>query len=126
VCQSFLSISPHLLGGTMAKSQTCCHLPGEMLNSAAECADRARIGIRFFICHPSTHFRKERKKLLPARVRLHVSDSWYKSPYDTVHDLHTMVLGFDYHLDTNYNCVSTSIRTNRLKLQTTSRKSSPN
>jgi hypothetical protein len=23
----------------------CCHLPGEMLNSAAECADRARIGI---------------------------------------------------------------------------------
>jgi hypothetical protein len=29
----------------MATSQTCCHLPGEMLNSAAECADRARINI---------------------------------------------------------------------------------
>ena len=27
----------------MATSQTCCHLPGELLNSAAECADRARI-----------------------------------------------------------------------------------
>jgi hypothetical protein len=27
----------------MATSQTCCHQPGEMLNSAAECADRARI-----------------------------------------------------------------------------------
>jgi hypothetical protein len=27
----------------MATSQTCCHLPSEMLNSAAECADRARI-----------------------------------------------------------------------------------
>jgi hypothetical protein len=27
----------------MATSQTCCHLPGEMLNSAPECADRARI-----------------------------------------------------------------------------------
>jgi hypothetical protein len=33
----------HLRDGTMATSQTCCHLPGEMLNSAAECADRARI-----------------------------------------------------------------------------------
>jgi hypothetical protein len=29
----------------MATSQRCCHLPGEMLNSAAECADRARICI---------------------------------------------------------------------------------
>jgi hypothetical protein len=29
----------------MATSQRCCHLPGEMLNSAAECADRARIEI---------------------------------------------------------------------------------
>jgi hypothetical protein len=28
----------------MATSQTCCHLPGEMLNSAAECVDRAPIG----------------------------------------------------------------------------------
>jgi hypothetical protein len=27
----------------MATSQTCCHLPGKMLNSAAECADRAQI-----------------------------------------------------------------------------------
>jgi hypothetical protein len=27
----------------MATSQTCCHLPGELLNSAAQCADRARI-----------------------------------------------------------------------------------
>jgi hypothetical protein len=36
VWQSFLSISPHLSGGTMASSQTCCHLPGELLNSAAE------------------------------------------------------------------------------------------
>jgi hypothetical protein len=27
----------------MATRQTCCHLPGEMLNLAAECADRARI-----------------------------------------------------------------------------------
>jgi hypothetical protein len=43
VWQSFLSIFPHLSGGTMATSQTCCHLPGELLNSAAECADRARI-----------------------------------------------------------------------------------
>jgi hypothetical protein len=25
-----------------ATSQTCCHLPGKMLNSAAKCADRAR------------------------------------------------------------------------------------
>jgi hypothetical protein len=45
VWQSFLSMFPHLLGGTMATSPTCCHLPGKMLNSAAECADRARIGI---------------------------------------------------------------------------------
>jgi hypothetical protein len=29
----------------MATSQRCCHLPDEMLNSAAECADRARIDI---------------------------------------------------------------------------------
>jgi hypothetical protein len=43
VWQSFLSIFPHLLGGTMATSQRCCHLPGKMLNSAAECADRAQI-----------------------------------------------------------------------------------
>jgi hypothetical protein len=42
VWQSFLSICPHLSGGTMATSQRCCHLPGEMLNSAAKCADRAR------------------------------------------------------------------------------------
>jgi hypothetical protein len=47
VWQSFLSIFPHLSGGTMATSQTCCHLPGEMLNSAAECADRARIDLKF-------------------------------------------------------------------------------
>jgi hypothetical protein len=45
VWQSFRSIFPHLSGGTMATSQTCCHLPGELLNSAAECADRARIAI---------------------------------------------------------------------------------
>jgi hypothetical protein len=45
VWESFLSISPHLLGGTMSTSQTCCHLPGEILNSAAECADRARIAV---------------------------------------------------------------------------------
>jgi hypothetical protein len=43
--QSFLSILPHLSGGTMVTSQTCCHLPGELLNSAAECADRARMGM---------------------------------------------------------------------------------
>jgi hypothetical protein len=43
VWQSFLSIFPHLSGGTMATSQTCCHLPGKMLNSASECADRAQI-----------------------------------------------------------------------------------
>jgi hypothetical protein len=43
VQQSFLSISPHLLAGTMATSQKCCHLSGKMLNSSAECADRARI-----------------------------------------------------------------------------------
>jgi hypothetical protein len=41
--QSVQSIFPHLLGGTMATSQTCCHLPGKMLNSAAKCADKARI-----------------------------------------------------------------------------------
>jgi hypothetical protein len=29
----------------MATSQTCCHLPDELLNSAAECADRARMQI---------------------------------------------------------------------------------
>jgi hypothetical protein len=46
VWQSFLSIFPHLLGGTMATSQRCCHLPGEMLNSAAKCADRARIRVQ--------------------------------------------------------------------------------
>jgi hypothetical protein len=46
VWQSFLSVFPHLSGGTTATSQTCCHLPGEPLNSAAECADRARIGIK--------------------------------------------------------------------------------
>jgi hypothetical protein len=34
---------PHLSGGTMASSETCCHLPGKILNSAAEWADRARI-----------------------------------------------------------------------------------
>jgi hypothetical protein len=27
----------------MATSQACCHLPSKMLNSAAKCADRARI-----------------------------------------------------------------------------------
>jgi hypothetical protein len=43
VWQSFMSIFPHLSGGTMATRQTCCHLLGELLNSAAECADRARI-----------------------------------------------------------------------------------
>jgi hypothetical protein len=43
VWQSFLSIFPHISGGTMTTSQMCCHLPGEMLNSAAECADRALI-----------------------------------------------------------------------------------
>jgi hypothetical protein len=46
VWQSFLSIFPHILVGIMATSQTCCHLPGEMLNSAAECADRAQIETR--------------------------------------------------------------------------------
>jgi hypothetical protein len=46
VWQSFLSIFPHLIGGTMATSQRCCHLTGKMLNSAAECADRARIRTR--------------------------------------------------------------------------------
>jgi hypothetical protein len=30
----------------MATSQTCCYLPGEMLNSAAEYADRAQIQIQ--------------------------------------------------------------------------------
>jgi hypothetical protein len=43
VKKSFLSIFPHLSGETMATSQTCCHLPGELSNSVAECADRARI-----------------------------------------------------------------------------------
>jgi hypothetical protein len=38
VWQSFLSISPHHSGGTMATSQRCCHLSGKMSNSAAECA----------------------------------------------------------------------------------------
>jgi hypothetical protein len=55
-----LSIFPHLLGGTMATSQTCCHLPGEMLNSAAECADRARISLSLlpspFLSSPSSPF----------------------------------------------------------------------
>jgi hypothetical protein len=41
--RSFQSIFLHLLGGTMATSQTCCHLPAEMLNLAANGADRARI-----------------------------------------------------------------------------------
>jgi hypothetical protein len=41
VWQLFLSIFPNLSVGTMATSQTCCHLPGKMLNSAAECADRS-------------------------------------------------------------------------------------
>jgi hypothetical protein len=27
----------------MSTSQTCCHLPGKILNSAAECANRARV-----------------------------------------------------------------------------------
>jgi hypothetical protein len=44
--QSFQSIFPHLLGGTMATSQACCHLPSKMLNSAAKCADRARITLK--------------------------------------------------------------------------------
>jgi hypothetical protein len=43
VWQSFLSIFPHLSGETMSTSQTCCHLPGELSNSVAECADRAQI-----------------------------------------------------------------------------------
>jgi hypothetical protein len=47
VWQSFLSIFPHLSGGTMATSQACCHLPHKMLNSAAKCADRARIYIMY-------------------------------------------------------------------------------
>jgi hypothetical protein len=33
----------------MATSQRCCHLPGKMLNSAAECADRARIHGKYYI-----------------------------------------------------------------------------
>jgi hypothetical protein len=43
VWQSFLSLFLHLSVETMATSQTCCPLPGKMLNSAAEYADRALI-----------------------------------------------------------------------------------
>jgi hypothetical protein len=59
VWQLFLSISPHLSGGTMATSQTCCHLPGELLNSAAECADSS-----------NSHSRQPRKScyMLPVDV----------------------------------------------------------
>jgi hypothetical protein len=40
----------------MATSQTCCHLPGELLNSAAECADRAQIRAYFIqIWYLSNH-----------------------------------------------------------------------
>jgi hypothetical protein len=35
----------HLSEGTMVTSQTCCHLPGKILNLAAGCADKAQIGI---------------------------------------------------------------------------------
>jgi hypothetical protein len=59
VWQSFLSVFPHLLGGTMATSQTCCHLPGEMLNSAAECADRARIYMRCKAMHAMSNAASE-------------------------------------------------------------------
>jgi hypothetical protein len=43
LCGSHFRPFPPISGGTMASSQTCCHLPVEILNSAAECADRARI-----------------------------------------------------------------------------------
>jgi hypothetical protein len=36
----------------MATSQTCCHLPGKMINSAAECADRAQIQENSSHCLP--------------------------------------------------------------------------
>jgi hypothetical protein len=43
VWQSYLFVFPHLSVGTMATSQMCCHLTDKKLESAAECADRARI-----------------------------------------------------------------------------------
>jgi hypothetical protein len=53
----------------MATSQMCCHLPGKMLNLAAECADRARIATlaclqksRGQILQLSLAYRKEEAK----------------------------------------------------------------
>jgi hypothetical protein len=47
VSQSFLFVFPYISEGTMATGQTCCHLPGEMLNLAAKAADRARIYFQY-------------------------------------------------------------------------------
>jgi hypothetical protein len=53
----------------MATSQTCCHLPGKMLNSATNCADRAQIplylvatGLRTFQFLFSLFEEKKKKK----------------------------------------------------------------
>jgi hypothetical protein len=64
VRQSFQSIFPHILGGTMATCQTCCHLPGKMLNSAAKCADRARIAVWIFHRKHITKHRRRHAALL--------------------------------------------------------------
>jgi hypothetical protein len=75
----FFPFPPHLSGGTMATSQTCCHLPGEMLNSAAECADRARMSVKMsdlndfckrekvVFCQASMLFSKFRERRQPKR-----------------------------------------------------------
>jgi hypothetical protein len=57
----------------MATSQTCCHLPGEMLNSAAECAYRARIRLSI-----ESGIGESRKICLGAKLR----QQWMRRPLD--------------------------------------------
>jgi hypothetical protein len=78
VWQSFLCIFPNLSVGTMATSHTCCHLPDEMLNSAAECADRARISLpsspSCTACNSTTLGRT--RKYLPGRRQQRATSTW--------------------------------------------------
>lgn len=50
------------------------------------------------------------------RVRLHVSDTEYKSMSDSEHNLHKRVKGFNYTLETSCNCLSTHITKKIVKI----------
>jgi hypothetical protein len=54
----------------MATSQTCCHLPGELLNTAAECADRARIVMLSLLALLKALGKRERKARMAECTKL--------------------------------------------------------